>query len=121
MKLGQNVCLDEISDKFKNGSCRVKNLVTKSNLRKTLCMLERPHFQSDYHKSWSPFALMKSWTSTKMGHVSLKTRSLCQILEKPCVSFRGHIFSNIIMKLYQNVCLDEISVKFKNGSCWVKN
>ena len=24
MKLGQNVCLDKISDDFKNGSCRVK-------------------------------------------------------------------------------------------------
>ena len=25
MKLGQNVCLDKISDEFKNGSCQVKN------------------------------------------------------------------------------------------------
>ena len=25
MKLGQNVCLDKISDEFKNGSCPVKN------------------------------------------------------------------------------------------------
>ena len=25
MKLGQNVCLDEIWDKFENGSCQVKN------------------------------------------------------------------------------------------------
>ena len=25
MKLGQNVCLDKISDEFENGSCRVKN------------------------------------------------------------------------------------------------
>ena len=27
MKLGQNVCLNEILDKFENGSCMVKNLV----------------------------------------------------------------------------------------------
>ena len=25
MKLGQNVCLDKISDNFENGSCRIKN------------------------------------------------------------------------------------------------
>ena len=54
----------------------------------------------------------------KMGHVGSKTRSLGQILEKPC---KGHIFSPVIMKRGQNVCLDEISDKFGNRSCWVKN
>ena len=44
-----------------------------------------------------------------MGHVGSKTRSLGQIIQKPCVCSRGHIFSPIIMKLGQNVCLDEIS------------
>ena len=53
MKIGQNVCLDKISDEFENGSCRVKNQVTRSNLRKTLCMLQRPHFSSDTHEPWS--------------------------------------------------------------------
>ena len=43
-----------------------------------------------------------------MGWVRSKTRSLGQILEKPCVSSRGHIFSPIIMQRSQNVCLDEI-------------
>ena len=56
-----------------------------------------------------------------MGHVRSKSRSLGQILEKPCVSPRGHIFSLIIIKRGQNVCLDEISDKFQNGSCQVKN
>ena len=55
-----------------------------------------------------------------MGHVRLKTRSLGQILEKPCVSSRGHIFSPIIMKLGQNVCLNEILDEFENGSCLSK-
>ena len=32
-----------------------------------------------------------------------------------CVHSRGHIFSQIIMKLGQNVCLDEISDKFEKG------
>ena len=39
MKHGQNVCLVEISGEFVNGSCRVKNKVTWSNLRKTFCTL----------------------------------------------------------------------------------
>ena len=34
---------------------------------------------------------------------------------------RGHIFSLIIMKLGQYICLDEISKEFENGSCLVKN
>ena len=52
---------------------------------------------------------------------SQKTTSLGQILEKPFVHSRGHIFSPIIVKPGQNVCLDEISDKFRDGSCWVKN
>ena len=46
-----------------------------------------------------------------------KTRSLGQILEKPYVRTRGHIFSPILMKLGQNVCLDKILEEFKIGSC----
>ena len=61
------------------------------------------------------FVLMKSRTNLKKGHVWLKTRSQCQILEKPCVRSRGHIFSLIIMKLDQHFFLDEISHKFENG------
>ena len=56
-----------------------------------------------------------------MGHVRSKTRSLGQILEKPCVHSRGHIFSPIHIKLGQNVCLNEISHEFENGSCRIKN
>ena len=65
--------------------------------------------------------MMKFRTSSKIGHVGSKTRSLGQILEKPCVYSRGHAFSPIIMKPSQNVCLDEISDKFGNGSCQVKD
>ena len=42
-----------------------------------------------------------------MDHFGLKTRSQGQMLEKPCVPSRGHIFSPIILKLGQNVGLDE--------------
>ena len=37
----------------------------------------------------------------KLGH--------CVILEKPCVCSRGHIFSQIMMKLSLNFYLDKIS------------
>ena len=67
------------------------------------------------------FVLMKSCMSLKMLNVRSKTKSLGQILEKPCAHSRGHICSPIIMKLGQNVCLDQISDEFKNGSCWLKN
>ena len=55
------------------------------------------------------FFLMKSRTGLEMGYVGSKTWSLGQILEKPCVRSRGHIFSPIIMNHGQNVCLDDIS------------
>ena len=59
--------------------------------------------------------------SLKLGHVGSKTRSLGQILEKPCVRSRGHIFSPILMKLGQNVCLDKMLDEFKLDLCGVKN
>ena len=62
---------------------------------------------------------MKCRTSSKMGLVGSKTRSLGWILEKPCVPSKGHIFSLIIMKHDQNVCL-EISDEFENWSCRVR-
>ena len=45
MKLGQNVCPNEISDEFEIWSCWFKNLVTRPNLRKTL-LLSRGHIFS---------------------------------------------------------------------------
>ena len=54
--------------------------------------------------------------SLKMGHVESKTRSMGQILEKPCVHFRGYIFSLILFRLGQNVCFGDVSKEFDNGS-----
>ena len=51
-----------------------------------------------------------------MGHVGSKTKSLGQVLEKPFLGSKGHIFSPIIMQLGLNVCLDKISNMFENGS-----
>ena len=64
---------------------------------------------------------MKSRMISKMGHVGSKTRSLGQILEKPCVRSRGHILSRILMEVGLDVCLDDISDQFENGSRGVKN
>ena len=46
-----------------------------------------------------------------MGHVGSKIRSLGQISLKPCSPSRGNSFASIFMKIYQNVCLDDILVK----------
>ena len=62
-----------------------------------------------------------STLSSKVGYVGSKTRSLGQILEKPCVLSRGHSFNSKFMKLYQNANDHNIYVKFETGSCWVKN
>ena len=56
-----------------------------------------------------------------MDYVGLKTRSLGQNLEKVCVHSRGHIFSLIIMKPGQNVCLNQVLDESENRSCRVKN
>ena len=54
MKPGENVCLNQVSDKFEDGSCQVKNYVTMSNLRTTV----RKAQVSDSGSSW-PFCLLK--------------------------------------------------------------
>ena len=41
--------------------------------------------------------------SKKLVYVWSKTRSLGQILEKPCVHSRGHSFDHKFMKICQNV------------------
>ena len=67
------------------------------------------------------FVLMKSPNHSKMGHVRSKNRSIVQMLEKLNVRSRGCIFSPIIVKLGQNVFIDEKFDEFENESCRVKN
>jgi hypothetical protein len=64
--------------------------------------------------------LMKSRSSLNLGHVGSKSRSLGQIIEKPCLHSRGHNIDSIFIKLAHNDCLDEVSVKFESGLCGVK-
>ena len=47
--------------------------------------------------------IITSRSSSKLGHVGSKTRSLGQILQKPCVHSRGHSFDLKFMKMCQNV------------------
>ena len=47
--------------------------------------------------------IIMSRSSSKLGHVGSKTRSVGQILEKPCVHSRGHSFDLKFTKLYLNV------------------
>ena len=46
--------------------------------------------------------IIMSRSDLKLGHVGSKTRSLGQILEKPCVHSRGHSLDSKVMKLCQN-------------------
>ena len=120
MKCGQNVYLDEISDRFENGSCWVKTKSLFQILEKP-CVCSRSHIFSPIIMKLCQNVLMKFQTCLKMGHVRSKTRSVGQILEKNCVRSRGHIFSLIIAKLDQNVCHDEILDEFENRLFRVKN
>ena len=43
--------------------------------------------------------IITSRSFSKLGHVGSDTRSLGQILEKPCVHSRGHRFDHKFMKL----------------------
>jgi len=54
------------------------------------------------------FKLIISRPSSNMVHVGSKTRSLVQILGNSYLHSRGHICDPILIKLDQNVCLDNI-------------
>ena len=51
----------------------------------------------------------------KMGHFRFKTRSLGKMLEKPFVCSTGHIFSPIIMKLFNMHVLMKSCINLKMG------
>jgi len=63
---------------------------------------------------------MISRSSVIMGWVGLECRSLGQILEKSVLHSRSHIIGPFFLKLAQNVCLDDISVKLDHGLGRVK-
>ena len=62
------------------------------------------------------FAKVISHSSSGMGLLGSKTRSVGQMIEKPCKHSKSHIFSDILYVLGQNGCLGKISLKFEYGS-----
>ena len=58
--------------------------------------------------------------SLKMCDVGSKSMLLGQVLEKFWVCSRGHFFSVILMKLGQNVCLNESRTDLKMGNVRLK-
>jgi hypothetical protein len=67
------------------------------------------------------FILMKSGLGLYLGHLGSKTRSLGQMIEKPCVDNTGHSFHPIFMKFNRNVYLDDIWIGGLFSSNRVKN
>ena len=56
-----------------------------------------------------------------MGHLGSKTRSLGQIIEKPCPLSRGRIFHWNLVKSCQELHIDDYKAKFESRSSGVKN
>ena len=95
MKLGQNVFLDEILHKFENSETRsLGHIIEKS------CVCFKGHI-------FENVCLDKISYEFENGSCGSKTRSLVQILGKPCVHSRDFISVQILVKLGQNVCLDD--------------
>ena len=57
----------------------------------------------------------KSRTSSNMGGVGSKSRSVGQIFVKSCYHSRGHNFDPILIKLVQKANIDNTSDKFEYG------
>ena len=115
MKLGQNVHLDEILDKVENES-KTRSL---GHILEEPCVRSRGQvFQSDYQKTWSECLSRRNLGQVRKWVMS--DQILGQVLGKHCVHSRGYIFCPIIMKLGQNVWLDEISNDLENRLCLVK-
>ena len=89
INLHYNVCLDDdILDEFENGSCRIKHLVTRLNLFKTLFTLQRPQFCFNLYINFTRiYLLMISRSSSNTGHVGSKIRSLGQMSLKILFTF----------------------------------
>jgi hypothetical protein len=67
------------------------------------------------------FTLVISRSSSKLGHMTLKTRSQGQIIAKDCPQSRSLNFGPIFFKLCQNVYLNDIYYMFVTGSCDLEN
>ena len=61
----------------------------------------------------SMFIIMKSRTSSNLGHGRSKSKSQAQVIEKPLFHIRPHIFGPICMKFGLNVSLNNDLEEYK--------
>ena len=73
------------------------------SLKKNLCALLWAQFGAKFMKLCQNVNFDKTKSSSILGHVGSKTRSLAQIMKKHCVHSRGHSCDQKFMKLCQNV------------------
>ena len=104
----------------------IKTNDTTYNIAKSVkCLVIKSHLFFFFFSSPEHEVLMVSyWDSAVSGVrrpscVVRRPSSVVNFL--PCVRSRGHSFGRILMKVGQDVCLDEISDEFETGSCGVKN
>ena len=85
-------------------------------VRRASCVVRRQHYVTTLKATvlvqsssnlLRMFILMSTRTLLNMGVVGSKSRSLGQILEKPCYRIAGHSFGPMFFKLAQDVYLDE--------------
>ena len=62
--------------------------------------------------------ILRSCSSS--GHLRSKTRSLGQMIEKPCKHSRDKIFASIFVMSCQNVYLDDNKGQIQIGVMWVQ-
>ena len=74
-----------------------------SNLRKIVYTLEGTVLIQSSRNFIRMLINIISGSSSKLGHIGSKTRSLGQVLEKLCVHSRGHTFDTKLKNLNQNV------------------
>ena len=94
LKVAQTVCLDDISVKFDHGWDGVKTYTTRSNLSKNFVYsLGATVLMQSSSNLLRMFVLIISGSSSIMGGMGSKSRSLGQILVKSCLHCSGHIFA----------------------------
>ena len=100
-----------------------KKLLVTSNFvfAHNICLLRAIFFPQCFPKLFSSpeheVLMVSYWDSA----VSVVRRASSVVNFLPCVRSRGHSFGRILMKVGQDVCFNEISDEFENGSCGVKN
>ena len=100
MKLGKNVCLNDILDRLENASHQ------QGQILKKLCVCSRGHIFCPMLMKVGPNICLDDISKQFENEVGSKLRSAAQILQVPCVGSLGYIFSPLLLKVVHNVFLD---------------